>query len=280
MVITLEKLVSEVEDLPTLPHLTAKIMEITGSPNTTAQELNDIIVQDQALAAKILKLANSAYYGFSRRISTITEAIIMLGFVNIRNLVLTSNVHSIIPDEIPGYNLGKGELWEHSLGTAMAAGKLAKKIGYSQADKAYIGGLLHDIGKTVLNHYVKEAYDNILKLTNDKGIPFDQAEKEVLGYNHAQVGAKVAEKWKFPIDLVEVIRWHHEPSQANENKKLCTIVHLADAITVMMGLGMGIDGFLEPIDESFISELGITRKVIDDVISEITDFFIVDPKVD
>lgn len=279
MVITLEKLTAEVDELPTLPHITAMVMEITSSTNTTAQELNDVIIQDQALAAKILKLANSAYYGFSRRISTITEAIIMLGFINIRNLVLASNVHSIIPDEIPGYNLGKGELWEHSLATAMTAGKLAKKIGYPEADKAYICGLLHDIGKTILNHYVKEGYDEILAKA-DNGTPFEIAEEEVLGYNHSQVGAKVAEKWNFPVDLVEVIRWHHEPTKAEGNKKLCTIVHLADALTVMMGLGMGIDGFLEPIAEGEITKMGFTQKVIDDVISEITDYFTIDPKIE
>ncbi|MBC7348287.1 MAG: HDOD domain-containing protein, partial [Clostridia bacterium] len=120
-------------------------MRLTEDPDSTAADLNGVIGQDQALTAKILRLANSAYYGFPRRIGTITEAVILLGFNTIRNLVLTASVSQVLQREAPGYGLAKGELWRHALTSAMAARLLARKVRYRGAEEAFVAGLLHDI---------------------------------------------------------------------------------------------------------------------------------------
>ncbi|MDD3024793.1 MAG: HDOD domain-containing protein, partial [Syntrophomonadaceae bacterium] len=227
--LSMDSIVEAVNDLPSLPHIVVKIMELTEDPDSTAQDISNVLSQDQAMTARVLRLANSAFYGFPRRISTINDAIVFLGFKTIRSIVMAVSVSGILSREVEGYALEQGELWRHSQCSAMAARLIARKAKFAIVDLAYTAALLHDIGKVILNSYMKEAYHEVVAKVGEENKSFIETENEVLGFNHAVVGARVAEKWNLPPELVEAIALHHHPEQAEINKRLTAIVHLGDA---------------------------------------------------
>ena len=145
--ISLESIVEAVNDLPALPQVVVQVIKLTEDPDSTAQDINYVLNQDQAITAKVLKMANSAFYGFPRRIGSVTDAIIMLGFRTLRSIVMAASVSDILNKEIEGYALEYGELWRHSQCTAMAARLIARKSKFAFLDLAYTAALLHDIGK-------------------------------------------------------------------------------------------------------------------------------------
>lgn len=269
--VSLEQLVAAVNDLPALPHVVVKVMQLSEDPDSTAQDINNVLTQDQSMTARVLRLANSAFYGFPRRISTVTDAVVLLGFRTIRSIVLAASVSEILNQEVGGYALEPGELWRHSQSSAIAARMIAKRVKYPALDVAYTAALLHDIGKVILNNNMKEAYREVVGKIENTGIPFNEVETDVMGFNHAQVGAQVAEKWNLPPELVEAIMYHHEPEKATINKKLTAIVHVADAVSVTMGIGVGIDGMLYPVSSEAMQLLGIDEIAIESIISEMAD---------
>ncbi len=269
----LEKIVAAVDDLPALPHVVVQVMKLTEDPNSTAQDINNVLSQDQAMTARVLKLANSAFYGFPRRIGTVTDATVLLGFKTIKSIVMAASVSDILAGKMEGYALEHGELWRHSQCAAMAARHIARKVKFMQLDLAYTGALLHDIGKVILNNAMKDSYHDVVDLVMERNIPFLDAELEILGYSHADVGAKVAEKWNLPSDLVEAIAFHHEPVGATANKKLTAIVHLADALCIMMGIGIGVDGLLYPISQETMDMFGLDELAIEGIVAELIDVF-------
>lgn len=274
MRITLDQIVCRVDDLPALPHIVVQVLKLTEDPNSTVKELNDVICQDQVLTAKVLRLANSAYYGYPRRIGTIVEAIVMLGFNAIRNLVLAASVQNILKQDVPGYRLEAGDLWRHSIACAMAALTLSKRVRYHKPDEAFIAGLLHDIGKVVLNVYVNEAYEEIVKRVHQFQISFLQAEEDVLGFTHAAVGARVVDKWNLPNSYVEAIAFHHEPQLAQENPRLVAIIHLADVLCMTMGIGLGGDGMYYSVVPQAFAALGLKPEDLESIMGELGDLFL------
>lgn len=272
--ITMDAVVAAVNDLPALPHIVIKVMELTEDPNSTAQDINSVLMQDQGMTAKVLRLANSAYYGFPRRIATITDAIVFLGFRTLRSIVMAASVSDILGKEMEGYALGQGELWRHSQCTAMAARFIARNVKFGMLDLAYTAALLHDIGKVVLNSHMKEAYQEVVDMVTAENIPFMEAENRVIGFNHAMVGAQVAEKWNLPPELVEAIALHHYPESATINKKLTSLVHVADAVCMSMGIGMGIDGMMYPLSSEAMTLLNLTEESIETLVSQLVDVFV------
>lgn len=269
--IVLDKLIARVEDLPALPEVVDEVIRLTESPDSTPQDLNRVISRDQSLTARVLRLANSAYYGFARRISTVTDAVILLGFNTVRNLVMAASVHRVLDREVPGYELARGELWQHSLTAAMTARLLARQARYRQHEQAFVAGLLHDIGKVVLSYYVAEAYQELLRRVNEDGVPFMQAEAEIFGFDHAEVGSLVAKKWNLPEELVEAIANHHQPQEAKVNPRLTAITHLADAGALMLGLGVGADGLMYPVHEECLATLGLEPHQVEGVLSQVSE---------
>lgn len=267
----LEEIVQKVDELPSLPHVAYHVLKLTSDPKTTIPELASAISADQVLTAKALRMANSAYYGYARRIFSIEDALVILGFNTVRDLVLAASVYNVLDRELQGYFLPKGELWRHSMGTALLARLLARKLAAPLADQAFIAGLLHDIGKIILNYYMKDKFAQVIAMVEEENIPFMIAENRILGFDHAAVGARVAEKWNLPDELVEAIANHHQPGEAKMNAKLSSIVHVADAASMSMGIGLGGDGMLYPFEDFAVQELSLTREILDDTMSKMAD---------
>ncbi len=271
MKLTLEEITKDIVDVPALPQVTNDIMRLTEDPDSTVQDIERIVMKDQSLTARILRLANSAYYGYPRRISTISEASVLLGFQAIRSITLTASVNGLLVKEVKGYGLEENELWKQSLSTAIVSRHIAKKVKYAKVDKVYVAGLLRDIGKVIMSYYLTEHFNKIMELIKKEGVDFLEAEEKILGFNHGQVGAKVAKKWNLPDELIEAIAYHHTPEKATIDFKLTSIIHVADAIVMTMGIGLGIDGMIYNCSQKALEVLGIDSNMLEQLISETAD---------
>ncbi|NLW90646.1 MAG: HDOD domain-containing protein [Syntrophomonadaceae bacterium] len=272
--LSLESIVEAVNDLPAFPTVVTRVIQLTDDPDSTAQDINNVLNQDQAITARVLRLANSAFYGYTRRINTVTDAVVFMGFKTIRSIVIAASVSDILNKEMAGYALEHGELWRHSQCCAMAARLIARKAKFPALDLAYTAGLLHDIGKVILNNTMKESYIDVVERATQGEIPFNEVETEILGFTHADVGSQVAAKWNLTDQMVEAIAFHHDPDKATINPKLTAIIHLADAICVAMGIGIGVDGMLYPMSANAMELLGMDENTIESVINDLSDLLV------
>lgn len=272
--ITLEEIIRKVKDIPTLPDITNEIMRLTEDPDSTVQDIENVIMRDQSLTTKVLRLANSAFYGYPRRISTISEASVLLGFQAIRSITLTASIGGLLMKEVPGYGLGKNELWKQSQSCAIISRYIARKVRFARVDQAYVAGLLRDIGKVIVSYYLTEHFKQIMDLAENENISFLDAEEKILGFHHGQVGAEIAKKWNLPEDLVEAIAYHHSPEKAVINPKLTAIVHIADAVVMMLGIGLGADGMVYNFSNEAIRSLGIDEPMLEQIMSDVSDLLL------
>ncbi len=270
----LEHIVGKVKDIPMLPDRINRIIKMTEDPDSTIEDLEKEILLDQSLTSKILRLANSTHYGYPRKINTISQATILLGFKTIKSIVLASTVSKMMVKELKGYGLGKNDLWTQSQTCAIISRYIAKDVGFNGPETAYIGGLLRDIGKTILNYYVEKEYNAITNRVQFGKVSFLEAEEEILGFNHAQVGEKIAERWNFPQELVEAIGLHHNPETSTIDPKLVSIVHIADSITMMLGISIGADGLTYNFSPFALHSLNYSTQDIEQLISQSYDLII------
>jgi HD-like signal output (HDOD) protein len=234
---SIQDIILKAKDLPAMPPVANKVLELAGSPDTTAAQLQQVIADDQAMSARILKIANSALYGCSRKIKTLTEAIVMLGFNTIRSLVVTNAARNIYVESGQTMGLKERLLWEHSIGCAFACRILIAKRHPHLTEEGFLAGLMHDIGKLVLNQHYRDAFDQVVQEVYNDARPFVDVEREVLGFDHAMVGALLVNKWKLNESLEHAIRDHHDPERiACGDVLLCTL-DLANHLCKKEGIG-------------------------------------------
>lgn len=236
----LEKLIKAVDRLPALPNVVSKVLQQLDNPQSTAKKIADIISFDPILTARLLRIANSAFYGFPRKIKTVKDTIVVLGYETIKGLVVAASVHRLFNKEMSTYKIESGELWRHSVGCAIGAQLLATETG-EDPDEAFVAGLLHDVGKVAIDHIVGDDFKEIVKLVIEDNLTFLQAEKIVLGFDHAEIGSKVAAKWNLPLSLIDAIKYHHDPFRSKNSKKLAAIIKISDSICLTFGIGIGGD---------------------------------------
>lgn len=270
--VNLGELISRVDEIPVFSETITRIIKITEDPELKIKELEYEIMQDQGLTTKILRLANSAYYGVRRKINTVSEAAVLLGFQAIRSMALATTVGKVLAHELPGYALAQEELWRQSQVCAITARVVAKKVKFSKIDLAYTAGLLRDIGKVILDSYMSEQYDLVIGEVMKHNRAFTEVEVDLLGFNHAEVGARIASKWHLPDELVEAIEFHHTPEEAQINRKLTAIVHIADGLVMMMGYNLGVDGLSYEFSEEAMEELNISEEMLAEIMSDVADF--------
>ncbi len=258
------RILREMDDLPPMPAAASRVLAMVGDPRTDVADLAEAVGSDVALSARVLKLANSAFYGFPRQVTTLREAIIVLGMRTVKELVLTAWSYDLGNRPLPGYALEGGDLWRHSLLCAGACRLLAKRLDLPNPEEAYVAGLLHDFGKLVLAQFVGQEYQDLLEKVEEHGLSFVEAERQILGVDHAQLGGQLALKWNLPLHLAEAIANHHQPSQPilgsgppGQVARLTALVHVADAVVLMLGVGVGRDGLAYPFEEAALAALGM-----------------------
>jgi putative nucleotidyltransferase with HDIG domain len=247
--------VEKVSNLPTLPGIVTRIAEMVDSPETTGRQLGREIAKDQVISAKVLKLVNSGFYGFSEPISTIQHAVTLLGFNTVKSLVLSSTVLDLMKDSLPG-------LWEHSLACARTCSIIAGHIELDEQEEISTAGLLHDLGKVILRQTMEREFRRIANYVDRADMLFYQAEEKVLGVNHGEMGGWLLEKWALPPKLVEPIVDHHDFRPNRDYAENTAILHLADILCRAQAFGSGGD---RKIPRLALSALETLKLTIDDV---------------
>jgi putative nucleotidyltransferase with HDIG domain len=262
-----QKIIEKIDDLPTLPRTVLKITELVNDPKSSAKDLARVITDDQVLTARLLKLVNSSFYGFPERISTVTGAIVLLGFDAIRNLLLTTSVFDLFANHNRKKKQDQEKFWDHSLGCAVGAKVIGNYLRHDKIEELFVSGLLHDIGKIVEMMYLSDEYTKVVTVIDSENILMTAAENKVLGYNHAEVGKLLAEKWNLPAKLVQVIAYHHQPANASSFAMEAAIVHLADIFCRALNMGYGGDNKIPPLDGSAWERLKIGTNAIDTIMA-------------
>lgn len=237
----LDKITMTIGELPASPAIVSTIMGMTADLNSSVEDLGTALAADPALTAKVLKLSNSSFYGRSRSVSSIKEAILILGFYTLRSMVIASSTHSIYHRKDNAAFSEK--LWSHSLASGMASRVVARHIRHPRIEEIFIAGLLHDIGKIILGQKLMAVYDNIVKEVERSGRGFQTIELEKLGFDHSLVGATVLKKWNFPKELIDGVQYHHELRSQSEAE----VAAIGDVVAFSNQLAKQIPGgFAEP----------------------------------
>lgn len=236
-------IMENIDTIPTLPTVFMKTVSLLQKKDIEIGEIVDVIKYDPAITANTLKICNSAYYGLMRKVSSLNEAAIYVGTSELLKIALMGSSSDFLKEEIQGYNLDEGELFRHSTGCATASQILLKRIPKDNKTILFTASLLHDVGKLVLSRYVKNDYVKIYKLVIQNKCTFIEAEKEILNTTHADIGALLSEKWNFPEELTNLIKFHHNPEKSPaEIRESIEIIHLSDLMCLIAGIGIGADG--------------------------------------
>ncbi|MGC2062655.1 MAG: HDOD domain-containing protein [Thermodesulfovibrionales bacterium] len=260
-------------DIPAVPMVAVKVLKLVDSQNTDVDSLQDVIMADESLAARVLQMSNSSFYGMGRDIDTISDAIVLMGFNTIKNLVLAVSTKEVYKK----FGLLEQKLWEHSIGVSVAAGLIAREMRIDQAEEATVAGLLHDVGKVVMNNSQPERFSMLTEIVYNERVMYVDREEEIFGFSHAEVGGIFANKWGFPEHLCNTIRRHHFGAYGDlrdletGTQALCCITALADSLCIRLGVGFrGPMADLPLRDHEFMQLL----KIGDDQMTEITERFI------
>ncbi|MBI1839717.1 MAG: HDOD domain-containing protein [Verrucomicrobia bacterium] len=238
----IDEFIRSAKSLPPAPRILPQLMQLLRQTDVDSSKVVDLVTFDPALTAKILQVCNSAAYAGAMPVADLREALLRLGFAEIFRIVASVIGEQALGAAQAGYGIGRGELWEHSAVAAVAAQIIAQDRGLDP-QQAFTAGLLHDVGKIVLAKALEGSYERIIEETDIHQQSLVEAEKAVLGVDHAQVGGRLLAQWKFPEPLVEAVTWHHDPSSAENHQPLAACVYLANMIAAFTGHGYGFQAF-------------------------------------
>jgi putative nucleotidyltransferase with HDIG domain len=271
----LEEIVNLVDRIPPFPKVAEKVMAMLREPNVTARMLAETIQFDQAITANVLKICNAAHFGLPRKVSSLGEALVVIGHDLLKNVIVASSSSPFYKGSVSeGYYLEEGELWRHSVATAIMARLLVRHFPGVDAGTAFTAALLHDIGKRFLSSFVADEFKKIILLVHRESCCFVEAEKRLLGIDHAGLGAMILDKWTFPPAMVRAIKSHHE-ADALRQEPLTALVALSNALVISAGIGVGADGLATKLQGDTLKRFNLTQSVLDlcmaDLLREMDD---------
>jgi|WetSurSiteA1Bulk_404760.scaffolds.fasta_scaffold61330_2 putative nucleotidyltransferase with HDIG domain len=256
--------VENVSTLPTIPKTLKRLIGVMENPRVSLNDISTFISNDPALTTKVLKMVNSPVYGFPGRISSVSQAVILLGLNVVKGLLLGVSVFELMQKSMIG-------LWEHSMGCAVIARLIAKRKGLKEPEELSVGGLLHDIGKVILILQYPAEYQQAMSVAQHQGITVFEAERDYFAAGHASVGAWVAQKWSFPRGLTDVIDCHHKPHLAKNAPLESAIVHLSDIMLRGRGFGFAGDDKVPLINTKAWESLELSREDLKEILREAED---------
>lgn len=267
----LKDIISKIRSFPSMPATGAKMLRMLENPETTVDEIEDVLRHDPGLTGNVLKLANSAYFGIPSKVASTRQAVLLLGLKKLIQLVIASCVNAVMEKPVPGYNLPPGNLWRHSIAVSIAAKALVKDKKNIESEDIFTPALLHDIGKLILGHFVREEQEDIEKIAS-QGVPYVVAENMVLGTDHAEVGAQILTQWSFPRDVVDAVRWHHDPDYPEKAGAAIDIVYLANFLCQTDGAGNQDETDCADLSPAVIERLGLDISQFEEIKTRVSQW--------
>ncbi len=266
----LQKLIREIDMLKPMPAIAGQLVDAIDDTNCSAGDIADIITFDPSATAMLLKTCNSAYFGLAAPVESIKEAVSIIGMDTVTELFMLQSSADSLSKKQEGYGLHEGEMWRHAVSSAMIAKDISAKKGIGNKNTIFTASLLKDIGKTVLDRYISGSFQKIIFLVEKEKYSFREAEKKVLGIDHAELGAMVARQWNFSQRMIQMIRHHHLADPVVRKDLDIAVIYLADCICMMMGIGIGADGLAYRFHDDVIQALGMTHEDIALIMADVT----------
>jgi putative nucleotidyltransferase with HDIG domain len=263
-----ERILSKLSSVAAIPTASVELVRLVQEPDAPNAKLAQAIEYDPSLTSNLLRLSNSAYFGFSRAVSTVRDAIFLLGRNEIFQLVVASVVGKMTQKSVRGYGLSPSELWDHLMGVAVVTRRLGEALHPKIPSYTFTAGLLHDIGKIVLGTFGEVDPEPIMELAEQEQIDLVSAEQRILGIDHAEVGARLLESWNVPAYLAEVVRWHHEPEKDPGQAIVSGLVHVADALCIEAGIGTNANGHIRWLAGEVLQKACLETHISDEVIEQ------------
>ncbi len=259
--------------LPTMPECFFRLQRVLANDHSGAGDLERVIKPDPALTANLLRVANSAYFGCPRKVTSIRHSIVLMGTRQVYEAAASASFALVIPGNLLGYGIRASEFWLHSMSVAMLSQRLAQELRLEASDQTYTAGLLHDIGKLVIGVFLADSARDVLHLMRDGDLTFVDAEREALGTDHAMVGATLAEHWRLPSEVVDVVRHHHSPEQGcpQRAQRLVDLIHVADSLSHSLGYGSDVGELARHVSEKAPERLGLEQGLLERIAAETMD---------
>jgi len=254
-------------NIPALPNIVTEALRLLNNKNTSNQQLIDIISKDQAFVAKVLAVANSPIYALRREVSTLDFAIMVLGYTEIRHIVVVISFLESFKNKNDKY-FNQNAFWLHSLLAANIAKNIANELKYSKSGEAFVAGFLHDFGISIIHRYFQSSYMSIYDMVINKNVVYAVAEKVILGMTHSEVAKYLMDKWNFPVAIKTAAVYHHFPSGANENAMIAAIIHVADYLAKKIKIDENVWDRNSEIEDGVYNILGISSQDLTDLLSE------------
>lgn len=274
--LTVQELVQKNIDLVSLPDIALKLNALIGDPHSTAQDIADVIAMDTALTVRLLQIVNSPFYNFPQPIDTITMAITVIGTAQLRDLAMATLIIQKF-NHIPEKLVSLETFWCHNIACATAARSIVTELGIQQAERVFVAGLLHDIGKLLMYLAEPDLSRNVLeRLKANAELDVNQVEKAIFGYDHAELGAALLKEWGLPDSLIEPVRYHHTPGHARKFVMESSVLHLANVVAnkieplFPVGTNLGLDDrvwvILNSTSEYLEDIISVSKNVYDDTV--------------
>ena len=267
----LKNYVKRIDKLPTIPAIAHQILNLIGDDRVSVNKIESIVENDPAISGKILSVANSAFFGTRQAIKTLDNAIMRIGFNNVKNIALGISIMTVFDEGKGPRVLDYQRIFNHSVSVGFIAKRLSDELKLGTSEEIFLNGILHDVGFLVLSRYFDDSYKDVLESIN-KGQTLLEAEKSVLEFDHAEMGVWLAKQWQLPNNIKDTIEFHHSPSHAKRSAKHVSVTHLADYISTKNILSpVEIDpGY--PLDAGALAVLGINEEDLNDIESRVVGY--------
>jgi putative nucleotidyltransferase with HDIG domain len=269
--IAMQDLLKEIKKLKPIPAIVHQIIEIIDRPDSSMQDIAKVIKYDPGATADLIKISNSAYFGLKEPAESVEDAVSLLGIDQIVELVLMKSGASVLSGRFDGYGFREGAMWKYSVSSALIAKQIASRLSMKNKNTIFTASLLKDIGKTILDRFVLDSFDEINELVLNHNLSFIEAEKKIIGADHAELGGMIAKIWKFSPKMINIIRNHHIQSEDMCQDQDIAVVYFADCICMMLGIGVGADGLAYRFHQEAMEELGIGSDEMPEIIIEFSE---------
>jgi putative nucleotidyltransferase with HDIG domain len=266
----IEEILNIANHIPPFPKVAMQVMKMLDDPKVQAKDLAEVIQYDSAITANLLKTCNASYFGLPRKVSSLDDALVLIGQDALKDIIIASSSSRFYKGDAggAGYQLEQGDLWKHSVATAIMSKSICRHFKGVDPGTAFSTGLLHDIGKRFLNSFVASDFKKIMDRTYVDGLSFMAAEHEILGMDHAELGSMIMQKWDFPEDMIQAVKSHHDP-QALSKDPLTALIAMANTLVISLGIGVGADGLSGAMQGEGLKRFGITTLELDRYMSNL-----------